>query len=81
MSIEEAKIHYERKQLERQQKELLNPLQKQQQRGKGGKGSKGADASAFAKRRIKESYDLLDCMDDLLLQITILRDRITALQR
>ena len=56
--------------------QLLNPIHKQPKKGGGKK-----NLAPLSPGGLKESYDLLDCMDDLLLQITILRERITALQK
>ncbi|GMH92010.1 hypothetical protein TrST_g562 [Triparma strigata] len=93
-TVEEAKIHYERQQLERQGMELLAPMKhKKQQFGKSparnASYSNNNNPPSNRKKKparlspinLKESNELLDCMDDLLLQIAILTSRLNKLQK
>ncbi|GMH50231.1 hypothetical protein TL16_g00722 [Triparma laevis f. inornata] len=91
-SAEEAKIHYERKQLERQGLELLEPMKQKKlmklefnsnftrQEGRRKQNQKKKQQQQLSPIGLKESNELLNCMDDLLLQIAILTSRLIKLQ-
>ncbi|GMI19856.1 hypothetical protein TeGR_g2724, partial [Tetraparma gracilis] len=77
-SVEEAKLWHGRQRLERQGEQLLNPVKRGSVAGKGGGGG-GAGGQAAAQK-MQETYMLLDVMDDLLLQISVLKSRLDELQ-
>jgi len=67
-------LHHGRSQLARKSDQLLNPM-----RSKGKQTHSPKQAAAITQRFVETNL-LLDCMDDLLLQISILRTRLDELQ-
>mmetsp|Transcript_5933 Transcript_5933/g.11892 ORF Transcript_5933/g.11892 Transcript_5933/m.11892 type:complete len:1682 (-) Transcript_5933:15-5060(-) len=79
-TLEEAKIHYERKQLERQSEQLLSPLKSAKNPGKKKKGGKAKSRPLQpSPEKQRETNDLLDAMDDLSYQITVLQEKLNTL--
>jgi hypothetical protein len=85
-TVEEARLYNNRQKLARQGEQLLAPIKQQQLspqqlRGRRQQHQHQTKQEALEEQqRMEETFLLLDCMDDLLLQISILKARLEELQ-